>query len=564
MTHCRGIKKETDLGIIGFKDEQKRLIGDFIYIFGEKLNLGKISLLDENSENFLKECEHYVCCTYDRKAATRKLKEMGLIYKRDYHFAEEFFVLLNDWEGRRIAFIGNCIGVRSWMRSVVVGFAAIHGKILSSDRQKDILRGHYHLEKKNESCFFRVNVQWKWICYFLLGAIEFIAQVLTKGKTYERYDHICFYNIPDALKFKKIHPSVSNKVTTIEEVKTHTMAPLYMRAVYFDRRQNACACVSPFHVLWMGEGGTTRLCNCPEFLNVGIGNIGVNDCDKVWNSTLAKIIRLSVINNTYTFCSRTQCGKFKSNMDCETVLERKEMMEDIIFPKTIIVGCDRVCNLHCPSCRKAPHVKNNAGIEMELDACKNVLLKSGWLDKAERLFVGAGGETFISNFYKWILYVGEGKRNNIVIMTNGTLFTSREWTQVEGKYESISFSVSIDAFTKDTYDMIRCGGNFKRLMENMEFLSKLRKEGKVQSVEVNMIVQNGNYKEIPDFIRWAKRMGFDSVNLSHIRNWGTYTEEWFENHISMFDRTGEMKEELKMVLKDPVCRDPIVYMSWEV
>ena len=130
-------------------------------------------------------------------------------------------------------------------------------------------------------------------------------------------------------------------------------------------------------------------------------------------------------------------------------------------------------------------------------------------------------------------------------MTNGTLFTSKEWEKLEGKYEDISFMVSVDAATKETYEKVRCGGQFERLMENMRFLSMLRKENKVNNVKVIMIVQKANYMEIPDFIKWAKGMGFDKVNLSHIRNWGT------------------MLPELSAVLENPVCKDPIVSMSWQ-
>ncbi len=80
---------------------------------------------------------------------------------------------------------------------------------------------------------------------------------------------------------------------------------------------------------------------------------------------------------------------------------------------------------------------------------------------------------------------------------------------------------------------------------------------------VNMIVQKANYKEIPEFIKWGKEMGFDVVYLSHIWNWGTFSDEEFENNVSMFDRTGKMKKELAAVLEDPICQDPIVDMRWE-
>ena len=147
-------------------------------------------------------------------------------------------------------------------------------------------------------------------------------------------------------------------------------------------------------------------------------------------------------------------------------------------------------------------------------------------------------------------------------MTNGTLFTQKEWEQLEGKYEHINFMVSVDAATKDTYEKVRCGGNWKKLMDNMDFMSNLRKENKIDKVTVIMIVQKANYKEIPDFIKWAKDMGFDRVSLSHIRNWWTFEDGYFYDNVSMFDRNGRIKTELKEIMDNPICSDSVVVTSW--
>ena len=97
----------------------------------------------------------------------------------------------------------------------------------------------------------------------------------------------------------------------------------------------------------------------------------------------------------------------------------------------------------------------------------------------------------------------------------------------------------------------------------MEFLSELRKEGKVDFVQVNMIVQEGNYKEMKDFVLWAKKLGFDRAYLSPIWNWGTYLDSEFKR-ISIFADRGErkMKAKVKECLKDEVFSDPIVLKRW--
>lgn len=398
--------------------------------------------------------------------------------------------------------------------------------------------------------------------YTIPALIEAFPQIFANRKDYGDYDHICFYSVSDAVKFRNDHTELAYKVITVEELKAHTMASLYMKAVYSDRRQNSCSCDVPFITLWIGRNGTTRLCDCPDFLDISLGNIGVTGTSEVWNSALAKIIRLSVINNTYTFCSRNLCGKLSGDKEQTLLLERKAVSE-YDHPLNINVANDYVCNLHCPSCRKCIHAKNDENEETEIRCCIDSLFESGWLEKADKLLVGGGGEAFLSGNYKRVIYGGSEKRNSITIMTNGTLFTEEEWEKLQGKYESISFMVSVDAAGKETYEKVRCGGSFERLMKNMDFLSELRRLNKVDSVKVIMIVQKANYTEIPAFIRWAKDKGFDGVSLSHIRNWGTYDDRDFYENVSMFDMSGNMKPELAEVLADPVCMDPMVNTSWK-
>lgn len=550
--------------IIGIGDGCSKLVEDFCFIFSDKLNIVSTAEYFNDVKNLRfdtrNKTDYLVCCTYDHSNAAKCLKSFGLVHKKDYCFAYDLFPLLDDWKHSKIAFIAYPGTIKERLKSVLFGYAAKHGKILYEDKHKDVLKGRYpdSLSSSDNGIIQRIV----YAIYLIPGLLEALPQIWARKDHYEKYDRICFYNISDAIRYRKEHPSVSNKVITVEELKAHSMASLYMKATYFDRRQNDCACEIPHNTLWVGKSGTTRLCDCPDFLNISCGNIGVTDTSSVWDSPLARIIRLSVINNTYTFCSRETCGKLTGNKDQTALLERRDPTAPD-HPLNLNFASDYACNLHCPSCRKNIYSKNDENSELELIACIDDLTEAGWLDNAHRLFVGGGGEVFLSQNYKRVLYEAGVKRKSVVIMTNGTLFTSKEWEKLEGKYEDISFMVSVDAATKETYEKVRCGGQFERLMENMRFLSMLRKENKVNNVKVIMIVQKANYMEIPDFIKWAKGMGFDKVNLSHIRNWGTFNDKYFYENVSMFDKNGKMLPELSAVLENPVCKDPIVSMSWQ-
>ena len=552
-------------GIVIFSDDCVKLAQDFRFIFSDLLNIGDTVVYGDDSWN---RYECYICCTYDQNSAYDKFRANGMIYKTDYYFADDLFYLLDDWKGKKIAYRAYQGSLKDWIKTIIYGYSAKKAIILPNNPQREILKGNYNCKDgellSNSVALCNISLVHKavyaWI--LLIGTLGLLPQLFLRRNSYKNCDYLCFHTVSEAVRYKRDHPGVISKVVTTDELKSHTMASLYFRAVYYDRRQNACECKIPFNTIWIGEGGMTRLCDCPEFLNVGLGNVGVTDYDGIWNSLLAKIIRLSVINNTYTFCSRMLCGKFSDNIDQSRVLDRMNIIVLNDNPRIINIANDSVCNLNCPSCRNKPLVKNSVKKAIEIEACKHALQESSWLEKADNLILGGGGETFYSQYYKDILYGGTQKRDSITIMTNGILFSPAVWEKIEGKYEHVSFMVSIDAASKETYEKVRRGGNYERLMKNMEFLSILRRDKKVDRVIVNMIVQRANYLEIPEFILWTKRMVFDEVNLSHIRNWGTYSTLEFENNISMFDKNGKIKPELARVLENPICNDPIVNMKW--
>ena len=178
-----------------------------------------------------------------------------------------------------------------------------------------------------------------------------------------------------------------------------------------------------------------------------------------------------------------------------------------------------------------------------------------------KLLIGAGnGEVLLSKAYKHVyMHPIVNEIEQVRILSNGLLFTPEKWKEFkENKKGRIYLTVSIDAATKETYSIIRCGGDFERLQKNMEFASELRKRGELAYFRIIFVVQANNYKEIIPFVKWAKELGCDEVFFTKILNWGTYSKEEFKQ-ISMMEEDGiTPKKELKEILEDPIMQDPIV------
>ena len=96
----------------------------------------------------------------------------------------------------------------------------------------------------------------------------------------------------------------------------------------------------------------------------------------------------------------------------------------------------------------------------------------------------------------------------MTMATNGSVLNSRVKDILTRG--NIHLNISMDGFSKETYESIRVGGNFDRLMKNLDyFISFCAKHNRTLCIMVNPLRQN--WWEMPDFVNW--------VNAQNIRIW---------------------------------------------
>lgn len=85
--------------------------------------------------------------------------------------------------------------------------------------------------------------------------------------------------------------------------------------------------------------------------------------------------------------------------------------------------------------------------------------------------------------------------------------------------------VSIDGATADTYQRIRRGARFARLLRNLEWLAEARQRHLHVPFELRMIVvlMRQNLHELPPLVQQARQWGFDSVFVQQLCH--DFTEE---------------------------------------
>ncbi len=297
-------------------------------------------------------------------------------------------------------------------------------------------------------------------------------------------------------------------------------------------------CSRPFKWFEIAPDGRVFLC-CPTWLNKPVGNILFQSAEEIWNGKAAREIRKTMLDGSFRYCNNLLCPNLqnKSNsvflqsevtdsdlkhaMRCRTTIVKHG-------PRTINCSFDRSCNLSCPSCREHTIItmgKDKSLVLKIIDAIQKDLAKD-----IHELYVTGSGDPFGSpSFFQWLQHMKTSdypKLKNVHLHTNGQLFTPKTWGMISGINNKIkTVEISIDAASPETYGINRRGGSFPRLLENLAFIGSLRKANKLRFVTISFVVQENNFREMPDFVRLRDRFGFDHAYFSQLVNWGTFTPQ---------------------------------------
>lgn len=213
------------------------------------------------------------------------------------------------------------------------------------------------------------------------------------------------------------------------------------------------------------------------------------------------------------------------------------------YPRLIQVVITTSCNLNCIMCGKS----NHDGKYVFSDEYFYDLVQI--MPYLQRLVLRGGEVFFYRNFDKLI---DEAYKNNVVIeiLTNGLLLNENNIRKFIKTNSVLTFS--IDSPIKETYEFIRRGANFDKLISNILLLNKIKEEMNSNiKFNINMVVMRKNYREIFNMIDFAKKYNFQGLNLNPIT--GKNDENCFiynKNNLGIINELIEKRKEYELMAKN--------------
>ncbi|MFN8392915.1 MAG: radical SAM protein [Bdellovibrionota bacterium] len=313
---------------------------------------------------------------------------------------------------------------------------------------------------------------------------------------------------------------------------------------------------------------------CGSLLPASIGNVYDSDFKSIWNSDAAQKIRASIHDGSFRYCSRTCTNIRTKNLplkrDVEALpqelyrssrISNNKLLVLQDGPKTVNLAHDYTCNLSCPSCRrgmKSADSKRREALDQVFERGISPLLAH-----TRDLQIAGDGDPFASKHYRQILSalsVEKYPTLKLRLLTNGVLFDENEWNNFANIHPLLAdISISIDAATPETYELVRRGGDWARLMNNLEFLGERRREGKFPVLSLNFVVQQRNFREMAAFVELGKRFNADRIFFQPVHNQTeSFTQTEFRDadilNPSHPDYTAFQESLYHPLLSDPVVR----------
>jgi len=180
------------------------------------------------------------------------------------------------------------------------------------------------------------------------------------------------------------------------------------------------------------------------------------------------------------------------------------------FPYFVDWAITGKCNLRCRHCRGFPESELSTERARRLIA-EIAELKPGWV------FV-EGGEPLLRQDLFELLELMQEKQLNVSLSTNGILLTPQilaTLNQLE-----VKIMISIDGATPVTYESIRGGASFEKVVEQAYNCAQV---GLLKAI--NFIILKRNYTEIPAIFKLAASVGMPKITLIGLKPCYDYSEE---------------------------------------
>jgi radical SAM protein with 4Fe4S-binding SPASM domain len=185
------------------------------------------------------------------------------------------------------------------------------------------------------------------------------------------------------------------------------------------------------------------------------------------------------------------------------------------LPVEIDIEPSNTCNFKCGHCQVTYWDKKPAALNR--DTFVQILDR---IPHLARIKLQGMGEPLLNKQLIPMLQEGEKRGINMHFHTNGSIGSVEKAEQLV-QLKNTHIIYSIDGATAETFEQVRPGSKFDRIVENILTLTKLRDPKSKVSITAWTVITQNNVKELSQIVQLTKRLGLDKIVIQpQLTNWG--------------------------------------------
>ncbi|MCR5261293.1 MAG: radical SAM protein [Candidatus Gastranaerophilales bacterium] len=266
-------------------------------------------------------------------------------------------------------------------------------------------------------------------------------------------------------------------------------------------------CKNPWNYLNIEGNGNCNFC-CSIFLKDKhfFGNILEQDIESLWNGEKAEAFRKDIVEGKYTHCDTDFCKWVYKRFEDTFRIPDTDNITTVPYPTVVQFSYDCTCAQRCIFCRD-----EHLGLSKEQQAEWDSIIDSRLiplLQNAKLLILNGSGEIFDSEHTRALLHKIIKKYENLKfeLYTNGVNLTPENIQKYELENKIKIVHISVNAATRETYKKVFRADNFDRVMKNLQYIANLKKEGKIQTIHINFIINSYNYRDMKKIVQIAEQL----------------------------------------------------------
>lgn len=199
-------------------------------------------------------------------------------------------------------------------------------------------------------------------------------------------------------------------------------------------------------------------------------------------------------------------------------LWRSTAVEHVVtdFPVHLDIEITSHCNLLCTMCPRTHRVQRGEWVDKHMSIEKfRSIIDEGSANGLCAINLNNFGESFMNkNLFQMISYAKEKGIIDVMVHTNGTIMSEKIARKtIDSGLDKLVFS--IDSIEKETYENIRVGARYEKVMRNVRLFAKVRREMKKNTPEIriSMVRMKENENELESF---DKFWGIDADVITYV------------------------------------------------